>query len=81
MPSAISPFPFNFGTLKSTINKIPLINIKVPYKITDRRPGDITSCYADSSYALEKLNWKAEKGIEEMCRDSYNYILNSKNQK
>lgn len=56
-------------------------NIKVPYKITDRRPGDITSCYADSSYALEKLNWKAEKGIEEMCRDSYNYILNSKNQK
>ena len=55
--------------------------IKVPYKITDRRPGDIASCYADSSYALEKLNWKAEKGIEEMCRDSYNYILNSKNQK
>lgn len=56
-------------------------NIKVPYKITDRRPGDIASCYADSSYALKKLNWKAEKGIEEMCRDSYNYILNSKNQK
>lgn len=56
-------------------------NIKVPYKITDRRPGDIASCYADSSYALEKLNWKAEKSIEEMCRDSYNYILNSKNQK
>ena len=56
-------------------------NIKVPYKITDRRPGDIASCYADPSYALEKLNWKAEKGIEEMCRDSYNYILNSKNQK
>ncbi len=56
-------------------------NIKVPYKIIDRRPGDIASCYADSSYALEKLNWKAEKGIEEMCRDSYNYILNSKNQK
>lgn len=56
-------------------------NIKVPYKITDRRPGDIASCYADSSYALEKLNWKAEKGIEEMCRDSYNFVLNSKNQK
>lgn len=56
-------------------------NIKVPYKITDRRPGDIASCYADSSYALEKLNWKAEKGIEEMCRDSYNFVLNSKKQK
>lgn len=56
-------------------------NIKVPYKITNRRPGDIASCYADSSYALEKLNWKAEKGIEEMCRDSYNFVLNSKKQK
>ena len=56
-------------------------NIKVPYKITDRRSGDIASCYADSSYALEKLNWKAEKGIEEMCRDSYNFVLNSKKQK
>ena len=56
-------------------------NIKIPYKITDRRPGDIASCYADSSYALEKLNWKAEKGIEEMCRDSYNFVLNSKKQK
>ena len=31
--------------------------------------------YIHPSYALEKLNWKAEKGIEEMCRDSYNYIL------
>ena len=78
---------YNLGTgigysvldLVTTFEKVN--NIKVPYKITDRRPGDIASCYADSSYALEKLNWKAEKGIEEMCRDSYNYILNSKNQK
>ena len=78
---------YNLGTeigysvldLVTTFEKVN--KIKVPYKITDRRPGDIASCYADSSYALEKLNWKAEKGIEEMCRDSYNYILNSKNQK
>ena len=78
---------YNLGTgigysvldLVTTFEKVN--NIKVPYKITDRRPGDIASCYADSSYALEKLNWKAEKGIEEMCRDSYNFVLNSKKQK
>lgn len=49
-------------------------NIKVNYKITDRRPGDIDSCYADCSYAFEKLGWKAQFGIEEMCRDSYNFV-------
>lgn len=49
-------------------------NIKVNYKITDRRPGDIDSCYADCSYAFEKLGWKAQFGIEEMCLDSYNFV-------
>ena len=49
-------------------------NINVDYKIVDRRPGDIDACYADPSYALEKLNWKAELDIEEMCRDAYNYV-------
>lgn len=52
-------------------------NVKVNYKITERRPGDIAACYADPSYALKKLGWKAEKGIEEMCRDSYNFILHA----
>lgn len=50
-------------------------NVKINYKITDRRPGDIAECYADPSYALEKLGWKAEKGIEEMCEDSYNFVI------
>ncbi len=49
-------------------------NVKVPYRIVERRPGDIAACYADPSYALKKLGWKAERGIEEMCRDGYNYI-------
>ena len=48
-------------------------NIKVNYKITDRRPGDIDACYADCSYALKKLNFKAIKTIEEMVKDSYEY--------
>ena len=49
-------------------------NIDVPYKIVDRRPGDIAECYADPSYAKEKLGWVAELGIEDMVRDSYNFV-------
>ena len=48
--------------------------VKVNYKIVERRPGDIAACYADSSYALEKLGWKAEKNLEDMCRDAYHYV-------
>ena len=48
-------------------------NIDVPYKIVDRRPGDIAACYADPSYAKEKLGWEAKYGIEDMVRDSYNF--------
>ena len=51
---------------------------QVPYKFVKRRPGDIAEYYADPSYALEKLNWKAEKDIEDMCYDSYNFVI-SKN--
>lgn len=53
-------------------------NIDVSYKIVDRRPGDIDACYAEPSYAKEKLGWKAELGIEEMCKDAYNYVKNFK---
>ena len=49
-------------------------NIDVNYKITDRRPGDIDACFADPSYAKEKLDWEANLGIEEMCQDSYNFV-------
>lgn len=47
--------------------------IKIPYKIVDRRPGDIGSCYADPRKALEVLGWKAEKNIEEMCVDTWRW--------
>ena len=53
-------------------------NIKVKYEIGQRRPGDIAECYADPNKAKEELNWIAEKGIEEMCKDSWNYIKNTK---
>ncbi len=46
---------------------------KIPYIITDRRPGDIAMCYADPSKAKQELGWTAEKGIDEMCADSWNW--------
>lgn len=46
---------------------------KIKYEIKPRRPGDIASCYADANKALKELHWKAERGIEEMCEDSYRW--------
>ena len=48
--------------------------VDVPYKIVGRREGDIASCFADCSYAKEKLNWTSKYEIEDMVRDSYNFI-------
>lgn len=45
----------------------------LPYVVTDRRPGDIPITYADPSKAYKELGWKAERGIEEMCIDSYRW--------
>lgn len=45
----------------------------IPYKIMPRRPGDIDECYADPSYAKEVLGFKAEKTLEDMCRDAMNW--------
>ena len=56
-------------------------NVKVPYKIVKRRPGDIASCYADPTKAFEELGWKATHGIEDMMRDSYNFILEQEKNK
>ena len=42
----------------------------LPYKILPRRPGDIDECYADPSYAYEVLGFKAEKTLDDMCRDA-----------
>ncbi len=46
---------------------------QIPYKITDRRPGDIATCYASTERAEKELGWKAEKGIDEMCADSWRW--------
>jgi len=47
--------------------------LKLPYKIVDRRPGDLATCYADPAKSAEKLGWKAEKTLVDMCRDSWNW--------
>ena len=70
---------YNLGTgtgysvldIVNTFNKVN--NIDVPYKIKERRSGDIDACYADPTYAKEKLNWEAKLKLEDMCKDAYNY--------
>ena len=51
--------------------------VKIPYAIVDRRPGDLATCYADPAKSREILGWKAEKTLEDMCRDSWNWQKNN----
>ena len=53
--------------------------VKIPYVISERRAGDVATCYADSTKAKEQLGWKAEKTIEDMCKDSWNWQSNNPN--
>lgn len=50
---------------------------KVPYKLVDRRAGDIAKCYADPSFAKEVLGWEAKRTLEEMCIDSWRWQSNN----
>lgn len=74
---------YNLGTGKGVsvlemINTFEKVNnVKINYKITKRRPGDIAVCYADSTKAFKELNWKAIYNLEDMCRDAYNYVKNN----
>lgn len=49
----------------------------VPYKMVERRSGDVASCYADPSLADQQLNWRAEKGLQQMCEDSWRWQSNN----
>ena len=53
--------------------------VKVPYSIKPRRAGDIATCFSDPSKAERELGWKAEYGIEEMCRDSWHWQCQNPN--
>ena len=50
--------------------------MNVPYKIAPRREGDIATCYAHPKKAKEELGWIAEKTLDDMCKDSWNYLKN-----
>ena len=68
--------PYTVQEIVDTFKKIN--NIEVPYTYTERRAGDIAIIYADPSKAKEELGWVAEKNIEDMCKDSWNFIKTSK---
>lgn len=75
---------YNLGTgkgssvldLVETFKKVN--NIEVPYVFAPRRAGDIPECYANADKAFQELGWRAEKNVEDMCRDSWNYYLKHK---
>jgi UDP-glucose 4-epimerase len=52
---------------------------KIPYQIVERRPGDVATCYADPAKAKTELGWEAQRGIEDMCRDSWKWQENNPN--
>ncbi|MBT7583857.1 MAG: UDP-glucose 4-epimerase GalE, partial [Kordiimonadaceae bacterium] len=70
---------YNLGTGKgySVLDVIKAFedvnDIKISYKIAPRREGDIASCYADPTLAESELGWKANKDINQMVRDAWNW--------
>ena len=77
-------FIYNLGTGKgySVLDMVKAFETatgkKVPYKIAPRREGDVATCYEDKKKAKEELGWSAEKTLEDMCKDSWNYIITNK---
>ena len=72
-------FAYNLGTgcgysvfdLVNTFSRVNGIEIKT--EICPRRPGDVAECYANPEKAYKELGWKAELGIEDMCRSAWNF--------
>lgn len=75
-------FIYNLGTgtgysVLDIIHTFEKVNdVKIKYKIAPRRPGDIATCYSDPSKAKEELGFVASRGLEEMCKDLWNYERN-----
>ena len=77
-------FVYNLGTGKPyTVQQmvdtfIKVNNIDVPYKYAERRAGDLPVLYSDPTKAKQELGWVATRTLEDMCRDSWNYVLKGK---
>ena len=73
---------YNLGTghgysVLDVVNAFEKANgLKVPYSIKPRRPGDVATCYCNPEKAKRELGWEAQYGIEDMCRDSWNFQKN-----
>lgn len=75
---------YNLGTGKGVsvmelVKTFEKVNgIRVPYKIAERRPGDIESVYSDAKKAKECLQWETTCTIEDICKDGYHFIISKK---
>ena len=58
----------------SRVNKVV-----VPFEITNRRPGDVSSCYADTSFAKECIAWHSKLNLDDMCRDTWRWQIQNPN--
>ena len=76
---------YNLGTghgysVLDVVHAFERVNgVKVPYSIKPRRAGDIATCYCNPAKAYKELGWKAQFGIDEMCRDAWNWQKNNPN--
>lgn len=75
---------YNLGTgigysVLDVANTFAKVNgVEVPYQIDPRRAGDIATCYASTEKALKELGWKAEKNLEDMCKDAWHFLQTTK---
>ncbi len=70
---------FGYSVLDIVHAFLEATGVQVPYEITDRRPGDIASCYADPSLAEKELGWRAKKTIRDMCCDAWRWQQHNPN--
>ncbi|MBQ8081382.1 MAG: UDP-glucose 4-epimerase GalE [Clostridia bacterium] len=76
---------FNLGTgvgysVLELVHAFEEVNgVRVPYRVTPRRPGDIATCYADPAKATNLLHWEAKRSLADMCRDAWNWQKNNPN--
>ena len=74
---------YNLGTGKgySVLDMVKafskVVGKEIPYKVVDRRPGDVAMCYADPTKAKNDMGWVAERDLAKMCEDSWNWQRNN----
>lgn len=82
IPTGVFIYNLGTGTGYSVLDMVQTFekvnDVKVPYKITSRRAGDLAEMFADPSKAKEELGWVANKDLSDMCKDSWNFAKNNK---